>query len=253
MDGELRLVAATSAFGMGIDKPDVRFVVHADVPESPDTYYQEVGRAGRDHASATAVLAYRAEDLSLGRFFATPVPRKADVRAVLAAMRETGSDDPRQVSAQLDFGPRKAGRIVNLVGLGIRAEGLPDDADPSAVVDAVVARAEAQRRLEESRVEMMRAYAETDRCRSAFLLAYFGADAGHRCGACDNCEAGTAPEEGQGADVPYAVQDTVQHEEFGRGTVTDVEDDRVTVLFEDAGYRTLSVELVEERSLLARA
>ncbi|HSU02032.1 MAG TPA: RecQ family ATP-dependent DNA helicase [Nocardioides sp.] len=253
MSGELPLVAATSAFGMGIDKPDIRFVVHADVPESPDTYWQEVGRAGRDRSSAVAVLAYRPEDLSLGRFFATPVPQRRDVRAVLAAMEATGSHDPREVVEHLDFGPRKAGRIINLVRLAREADDLPDDAGPEAVVDAVVERAEAQRRLEGSRVEMMRAYAETDRCRSAFLLAYFGAEVRERCGTCDSCEAGTAPEEDRGDDVPYAVQDTVQHEEFGLGTVTDVEDDRVTVLFEDVGYRTLSVELVEERGLLAKA
>jgi ATP-dependent DNA helicase RecQ len=253
MSGEVPLVAATSAFGMGIDKPDIRFVVHADVPESPDTYWQEVGRAGRDRGSATAVLAYRAEDLSLGRFFATPLPKRGDVRAVLAAMTRAGSDDPRLVGEHLDFGARKAGRILNLVGLARAAGDLADDAATGAVVDAVVARAKAQRRLEGSRVEMMRAYAETERCRSAFLLAYFGAEVRERCGTCDNCLAGTAPDEGQGADVPYAVQDAVEHEEFGRGTVTDVEDDRVTVLFEDAGYRTLSLALVEEHDLLEEA
>ena len=94
MAGDVRLVAATSAFGMGIDKPDIRFVVHADVPESPDTYYQEVGRAGRDRATATAVLAYRAEDLSLGSFFASPVPKRGDVRAVVAAMAASGQRRP---------------------------------------------------------------------------------------------------------------------------------------------------------------
>lgn len=250
MDGAVSLVAATSAFGMGIDKPDIRFVIHADVPESPDTYWQEVGRAGRDRATARAVLAYRAEDLSLGRFFATPIPRKADVRAVVAAMASTGSDDPREVSEALDFGPRKAARIVNLVQLARAAGEVDDGAAVPQVVDAVVARAQSYRRLEESRVEMMRAYAETDRCRSAFMLGYFGAEVGDRCGICDNCVAGVAPDETQAEDAAYAVQDAVRHDEFGLGTVTDVEEDRVTVLFDDVGYRTLSTELVEERGLL---
>jgi ATP-dependent DNA helicase RecQ len=247
------VVAATSAFGMGIDKPDIRFVVHADVPESPDTYYQEVGRAGRDRAVATAVLVYRAEDLSRGRFFATPVPSGGDVRKVLAAMEAAGGDDPREVAEHLDFGHRKAGRIVNLVRLARDAGDLPSDAPVGEVVGAVVERAEAQRRLESSRVDMMRAYAETERCRSAFMLGYFGAEVRTTCGICDNCVAGTAPDEGVDADVPFAVQSQVEHEEFGRGTVTDREDDRVTVLFEDVGYRTLSLDLVEERGLLVRA
>ncbi|WP_210504407.1 RecQ family ATP-dependent DNA helicase [Nocardioides xinjiangensis] len=250
MTGEVPLVAATSAFGMGIDKPDIRFVVHADVPESPDTYWQEVGRAGRDRATAKAVLAYRAEDLSLGHFFATPVPKPRDVRAVVEAMRAADSDDPREVSEHLDFGFRKAGRIINLVNLARAAGDVRDDADLDAVVDAVVERAKAHRRLEESRVEMMRAYAETDRCRSAFMLGYFGAEVRDRCGVCDNCLSGDAPDESQDADAPYAVQNTVEHPEFGTGTVTDVEDDRITVLFEDVGYRTLSLDLVEDRGLL---
>ena len=250
MDGAVPVVAATSAFGMGIDKPDIRFVVHADVPESPDTYYQEVGRAGRDRAVATAVLVYRAEDLSLGRFFATPVPSGGDVRKVLAAMEAAGSDDPREVAEHLDFGHRKAGRIVNLVRLARDAGEVPSDSPAAQVVKAVVERAEAQRRLESSRVDMMRAYAETERCRSAFMLGYFGAEVRARCGICDNCVAGTAPDEDVDADVPYAVQTEVEHEEFGRGTVTDREDDRVTVLFDDVGYRTLALEVVEDRGLL---
>jgi ATP-dependent DNA helicase RecQ len=250
MRGELPLVAATSAFGMGVDKPDIRFVVHADVPESPDTYWQEVGRAGRDRATATAVLAYRPEDLALGRFFTTAVPGRADVRAVLRAMEATGGDDPRELAEHLDFGPRKAGRLVNLVRLARETAELPDDAGLATVVDAVVERAEAQRKLEGSRVEMMRAYAETERCRSAFMLGYFGAEVRDRCGICDNCVAGLAPDEAADPGVPYAVQSTVRHAEFGVGTVTDVEEDRITVLFEDEGYRTLALDLVEERGLL---
>jgi len=114
----------------------------------------------------------------------------------------------------------------------------------------VVDRAEAQRKLEGSRVEMMRAYAETERCRSAFMLGYFGAEVRDRCGICDNCVAGIAPDEVADPGVPYAVQSTVRHAEFGLGTVTDVEDDRITVLFEDEGYRTLALDLIEERGLL---
>ncbi|GAA5123097.1 RecQ family ATP-dependent DNA helicase [Alloalcanivorax gelatiniphagus] len=255
MSGDLDVVVATSAFGMGIDKPDIRFVVHADAPESPDTYHQEVGRAGRDGEPARAVLAYRPEDLALGRFFATSVPRRGDVRAVLAALEEVASDDPREVSAALEFGPRKTGRIMNLLRLA-RAAADRDDVPataPDALVDAVRERAEAQRQLERSRVEMMRAYAETDRCRSAFVLGYFGAPERPRCGRCDNCVAGVAPDEAEDTDLAYGVQKAVRHPEFGLGTVTDVEDDRVTVLFEEVGYRTLARQVVDDADLLQPA
>jgi ATP-dependent DNA helicase RecQ len=64
------VIVATTAFGMGIDKPDVCFVFHADAPESLDAYHQELGRAGRDGQPAEAVLFYRPEDLGLRCFFA---------------------------------------------------------------------------------------------------------------------------------------------------------------------------------------
>jgi ATP-dependent DNA helicase RecQ len=246
MAGEVDVCVATSAFGMGIDKADVRFVVHAQAPESPDTYYQEVGRAGRDDQPAVAVLFYRPEDLALGKFFSGGVPRRDDVAAVVAAVRKLGRER-KAVQERTGLGPRKVGRILNLLQDVEGSPVPPKNAD--ARVDAVIERAEAQRRLEKSRVEMMRSYAESDRCRMQFLLGYFGEQLIEPCGHCDRCEAGTSTRLDP-AQTPYAVGTAVEHAEFGRGAVTDTEEGKLTVLFEDVGYRTLDPEIVEEKHLL---
>jgi ATP-dependent DNA helicase RecQ len=246
MSGEVDVCVATSAFGMGIDKADVRFVLHAQVPESPDTYYQEFGRAGRDDQPALAVLFYRSEDLALGKFFSGGVPRRHDVAAVLAAARELDSDR-KAIQERTGLGPRKVGRILNLLADVDGSPRPPKNAD--AWVDAVVARAEAQRRLEKSRVEMMRSYAESDRCRMQFLLGYFGERMEDLCGHCDRCAAGTATRH-EPARSPYDLGAVVEHAEFGRGTVTDVEEGKLTVLFEEVGYRTLDPDIVVAKQLL---
>ena len=244
MTGDVDVCVATSAFGMGIDKADVRFVLHAEVPESPDTYYQEVGRGGRDGLPALAVLFYRPEDLALGRFFSGGVPRRDDVAAVVAVDTRA---DRKAIQQRTGLGPRKVGRILNLVKDVQGAPRPPAGAD--ALVDAVIARAQAQRRLEKSRVEMMRGFAESDRCRMQFLLAYFGEQMEEPCGRCDRCAAGTGKRQ-PSPHSPFALGAAVEHVEFGRGSVTDVEEGRVTVLFEEVGYRTLDPDIVEEKELL---
>lgn len=89
INGELRVIAATNAFGMGIDKPDVRLVVHADIPGSLENYLQEAGRAGRDRAQARCVLLYTSEDVERQHSMsaASRLSRR-DIQSVLRALRQ---------------------------------------------------------------------------------------------------------------------------------------------------------------------
>ncbi|GAB3993176.1 RecQ family ATP-dependent DNA helicase [Nocardioides marmoraquaticus] len=252
MAGELDVVVATSAFGLGIDKPDVRFVVHAQAPESLDTYWQEAGRGGRDGDTARATLLFHDGDLTLGRFFTAGVPSKADLRRVVGALHERPEDaDPAALAEELPFGRRKTARLLNLLALGQVHAGA-DEARPVAPVEAAVAVADARRELDRSRVEMVRHYAETPRCRTVSLLGYFGEQA-EQCGRCDTCRSGTALEMDEGAggeEAPYAVDARVSHDEFGAGVVTERSGREVVVLFDDVGYRTLDAALVRDKQLL---
>jgi ATP-dependent DNA helicase RecQ len=97
---------------------------------------------------------------------------------------------------------------------------------------------------------MMRGYAETTGCRRQYLLGYFGEELPGPCGNCDTCEAGTAAPQEPGTDE-FPRDSSVRHTEWGHGVVISVEADRMTVLFDDEGYKTLSLAAVRENDLLA--
>jgi ATP-dependent DNA helicase RecQ len=271
LDDQLDVVVATTAFGMGIDKPNVRFVVHADIPEALDAYYQEIGRAGRDGEPADAVLHYRSEDLGLRKFFATHSPDPESLLAVLKVLKAADGPTPKSSLPELTGLPAR--RITGLlnqleetgaVALGKRGVRLSSKAKLPALVRGAVELAEARQRVDQSRLTMMRAYAETDGCRRQFLLGYFGEELAEACGNCDACadtarnhagdgadDGGTAP--GGRAAEPFPLQSAVVHKEWGPGLVMRHEDDVITVLFEQEGYKTLSRTAVMEHELLKPA
>jgi ATP-dependent DNA helicase RecQ len=247
LDGSVRIVAATVAFGMGIDKPDVRWVLHADPPASLDAYYQELGRAGRDEQPAHARLLFRPEDFGAAVHLTSQSVR-SDVVARVAELLATGRD----VGATRQL----TGALVRLVDLGAAAWGAGGDVhwtgalSVAAAIAASDAETERENEVERSRLEMMRRYAEHTGCRRSFLLSYFGQNYRGPCGNCDNDRLGRPPE---AIVEPFAVGERVASDRWGKGTIQRYDGDQVTVLFDDHGYRDLLVPLVVERQLLRRA
>lgn len=247
-DGDYAVVAATSAFGMGIDKADVRFVVHASAPDSLDSYYQQIGRGGRDGEPALALLFYRAEDLGLARFFTTQRPDEPLLHAVYGALHRKR---PKRIG-ELGARGRRLTNALNLLEqagavASTRKGFLATGMAPAAAVRAALEVVEARERVDRSRVEMMRGYAETRSCRRVFLLAYFGQLLAGPCGNCDRCDA-----DGGGAveQPAIAVETAVRHRDWGPGVVIGGDADRITVLFDHYGYRVLSMAAVREHGLM---
>ena len=280
MADKFDVIVATSAFGMGVDKPNVRFVFHYDAPHSIDAWYQEIGRAGRDGERAEALLFYRPEDLRIHKFFAggSRIAEDQVQRFVEAFEDAAGPLDEQAIKDATGLSKTKIVRLLSrLTEMGAvectdAGAMLPEDkaSEAAAIIQEAAGEEERLHQAELERIERMRAWAELLTCRREYVLSYFGEKASPRCEFCDNCERTATPQveretpespplrkplrrEEKEAAPEFPPHTRVFHAEWGLGVVESIAGDGITILFDTAGEKTLSLRVVCDRHLLEKA
>ena len=198
--GRRTVMVATSAFGLGIDKPDIRYVVHQQSPASLEQYVQEAGRAGRDGAKANCILLHDSSDrtvhealLSRSRLRPDQLYKLGSALAAWAAEGRTPTIDALALSADLGERPtnallatlEEAGLVKISEDFLVRATCAPAEVEEK--VRSLAGQFANMRTQDSRRLDAVADYSQDNGCRAVYLRSYFGEDGGGACGLCDVC------------------------------------------------------------------
>jgi ATP-dependent DNA helicase RecQ len=275
MNGERRVMVATNAFGLGIDKPDIRFVLHYQLPATLESYYQEAGRAGRDGETARCTLLFLRGDKAIQQFFmAGRYPGEEDATAIVRALQQSPVEGgawtlpllqakvgrPKS-KIQVALGLLRKDKIVSQARDG--ALKLLNKATDGQRMRALTEGYGKKRDLDREALERMVFYAQTGQCRWHVLLEHLEDGAPlERCDHCDNCrrikaheavveellrkapEPEPAAEQEDAATTTFTRGDVVEVRRYGRGVVEEASATQVTVAFADRSRRSFLPEYV---------
>ena len=270
MNGSARVVVATNAFGLGVDKPDIRFVLHAQMPASLEAYYQESGRGGRDGDAAHCTLLYDLRDKRVQQFFLVGrYPDAEAIQAVDEAVVRLASTSPVAFDVLRASLPEVAAVKIR-VALSLLEDARMLERLPGATVIALdrprrpglyarLAQGYVEKsELDREKLERMVFYAQTGYCRWRVLVEYFGESLeGDRCGRCDNCRRDAkrdSPVEAAATPLrqprratrrrAFVAGEGVRVPRYGEGRVQRAAGDEVTVEFADGAVRTFLASYV---------
>lgn len=196
--GRKVVMLATNAFGLGIDKPDIRYIIHYQMPGSPEAYVQEAGRAGRDGKPARCVLLFQPDDIAIQEHFLKEAhPTRAQARMVAEGLY-AWSDEGKEVSVRdLALSMALPERRVRVILSVLEAMGVAEEVkaarwkgvEPKPTreqIDTAANVFEHRRISDRRRLASLLSYMNTQRCRVQMLRSYFGEPEGEKCGLCDS-------------------------------------------------------------------